>query len=83
MKALFDQKRGYHRFQMTDLEYGELSDSLAGVCIYCATLAEMADPDSRYCRCADCGRPGVFGIEELLIQGFLTFTGERFSGFTF
>jgi hypothetical protein len=76
VKALFDQERKYHRFQVTDVEYGSLTDSLAGVCIYCATLAEMADPDSRFVRCPDCGRKGVFGVEELLLQGFLTFTGE-------
>jgi hypothetical protein len=78
MKALFDQltKKGarYHRFEMRESEYRELSDSLSGLCIYCATLADMADPDTRAAHCPDCGLAGVYGAEELLIRGLIEFT---------
>ncbi len=77
MKALFDQstKRGtrYHRFTMPESEYRELADSLAGLCVYCASVAEMADPDTRAASCPDCGKSGVYGIEELLIRGRISF----------
>ena len=78
MKALRDQltKNGtlYHRFSMPEQEFLELTDNLSGLCIYCATLADMADPDTRAAHCPDCGKSGVFGIEELLLRGLIEFT---------
>jgi hypothetical protein len=78
MKAVLDQltKKGtrYHRFTMPESEYRELADSLAGLCVYCASVAEMADPDTRAAHCPDCGKAGVYGTEELLIRGLIEFT---------
>ena len=77
MKAVLDQstKKGtrYHRFTMPEREFLELTDSLSGLCVYCATLAEMADPDTRAAHCPDCGKSGVYGAEELLLRGLISF----------
>jgi hypothetical protein len=78
MKAFLDQltKKGtrYHRFSMPEQEFVELTDNLSGLCIYCATLADMADPDTRAAHCPDCGLAGVYGAEELLLRGLIEFT---------
>jgi hypothetical protein len=78
MKALRDQltKNGtlYHRFAMPESEFVELTDSLSGLCVYCACVADMADPDTRAAHCPDCGKAGVYGAEELLIRGLIEFT---------
>jgi hypothetical protein len=77
MKAFLDQltKKGtrYHRFAMPEHEFRELNDSLAGLCVYCACVADMADPDTRAAHCPDCGQSGVYGAEELLIRGLIEF----------
>lgn len=39
-----------------------------GFCTGCGAEAEGVEPDARNCRCESCGRPAVFGAEELLIR---------------
>ena len=45
--------------QMTDL-------SNPGICLACGADHDGCDPDSRNCKCWDCGECQVFGAEEIL-----------------
>ncbi len=47
--------------QMTSLED-------PGFCIQCGADASGVEPDVRNYTCTDCGKNGVFGAEELLIE---------------
>ena len=38
-----------------------------GFCICCGTEVEGVEPDARKYECGNCGFPGVYGAEELLI----------------
>lgn len=39
-----------------------------GFCIYCASEHHDCEPDARYYKCEACGRKGVFGAEEILME---------------
>ena len=39
----------------------------AGLCIECGADADGCEPDARAYRCEDCGKPAVFGLEELVL----------------
>ena len=39
-----------------------------GICVICGADADGVEPDARKYRCEDCGNPGVYGVEELLIH---------------
>jgi len=49
------------------LEAVEADDSL-GFCIECGADAYGVEPDARRYICEECGKPAVFGAEELLIM---------------
>jgi DNA-directed RNA polymerase subunit RPC12/RpoP len=53
-------------------EYLELKEDYVGVCIECGNQQESVEPDGRNVPCDECGRPTVFGVEELLQMGLVT-----------
>jgi hypothetical protein len=53
-------------------EYLELKEEYIGVCIECGWQQDNVEPDGRNIPCEECGRPTVFGVEELLIMGLVT-----------
>ena len=50
------------------LEAVEADDNL-GFCTACGAEAYGVEPDARKYVCEGCGKPAVFGAEELLIMG--------------
>ena len=58
--------------QYTHLTFGT---SNPGFCINCGMLDEHAgcEPDARRYNCPECETPGLFGLEECLIMGLVTF----------
>ena len=45
-------------------------DDNEGFCIACGEEAYGVEPDARKYECESCGKPKVYGAEELLIMGF-------------
>ncbi len=41
-----------------------------GICTICGADVEGVEPDARNYVCEHCGRPGVYGADELLIMIF-------------
>ena len=41
-----------------------------GFCIYCGCEADGCELDAEQYHCDQCGRPGVYGAEELLLRGW-------------
>lgn len=39
-----------------------------GFCIFCGEEADSVEPDARAYKCECCGKPGVYGAEELLLR---------------
>jgi hypothetical protein len=50
------------------IEAAESREEL-GFCIACGAMAKDVEPDAREYPCDRCGRPTVYGAEELLICG--------------
>lgn len=46
-----------------------LTDRDMGYCIYCGEEAYGVEPDARRYVCDACDKPGVYGLEELLMMG--------------
>jgi hypothetical protein len=44
------------------------ADDCSGICISCGDEASGVEPDARRYVCESCGRPAVYGAEELLLH---------------
>lgn len=54
-------------------EFDELYRSDGGLCVECGEEAYGVEPDARELICRACGALGVYGAEQLLIEGLLRF----------
>jgi hypothetical protein len=61
--------------EMHESEYAMRVDSGEGMCIKCGETADFAEPDMHEGLCEHCEEHGVYGYEEMLIQGLLIFGG--------
>ena len=52
---------------------GEPAENM-GMCIACGEFCDNVEPDARRYECYFCGRPKVFGLEELFLIGYATVT---------
>lgn len=43
-------------------------DDLTGICAACGSEQQPVEPDAERVRCEDCGRPAVYGAEQLLLR---------------
>jgi hypothetical protein len=61
-----------------DAEYiAELEDGNSiGFCILCGMVQDGCEPDACYYDCENCNRNGVFGLEELLLMGYVIEGGK-------
>lgn len=69
--------RKLFKFEATEEEYGCLREEDAGACILCGAETAGVEPDARKYECDGCGGPGVYGIEELLLMGYVNIVGMR------
>lgn len=59
---------------MTEKEYIEATESNQGYCLICREFTtDFAEPDARNYECPICGNDSVFGAEEALMIGLITF----------
>jgi hypothetical protein len=63
----------YYKFQMPESEYSSLSNDYAGLCIFCGEEHSGKEPDARKDECESCGKKGVYGMEELIVMGLISF----------
>lgn len=47
-------------------------DDNIGFCTACGEEASCVKPDAREYTCESCGKPKVYGAEELLIMGYIS-----------
>lgn len=50
-------------------QFQEAQELQAGFCLACGEMRENCEPDARKYECDYCGRPQVYGAEELLLMG--------------
>lgn len=65
----------YLRFEMTEEEFSSMNEDYSGLCVFCGEEASNVEPDAHTYECEDCGKRGVYGMEELLIKGLISFSG--------
>lgn len=58
---------------MTEQTYKQLRDDDAGLCRACWTVNYGVEPDARKYQCESCDKPQVYGIDEYLIAGLISF----------
>jgi len=69
--------RTLYRFVMSGDEYAETHDEGAGGCVMCgAEVCGGVEPDARKYECEVCGGNGVYGLEELLLMGYIRLVDE-------
>ena len=61
------------RITITEAEYRNLTNDNGGFCLACGDEAFGVEPDARRYECESCEQKQVYGAEELLIMGRLTF----------
>jgi hypothetical protein len=63
--------------RLSESEFAELAMNYGGVCLRCGEITYSGcEPDARRYPCDDCGKNGVYGVEEALIMGRIEFTEE-------
>ena len=67
--------RTLYRFTLSEREFLRRTDEYGGACILCGASAGGCEPDARKYTCEGCGQPGVYGLEELLLMGYVRITG--------
>ncbi len=76
----YKTKSGTEQFRpvLTEQEYRHLTSvDMPGFCLACGIDVDGVEPDARGYRCESCSMPKVYGLEELLMMGLLTFADER------
>jgi len=58
-------------FAITIDEYEELMGLNVGFCLKCGAEREMTEPDAECYDCPDCGHNEVYGLETLLVMGYV------------
>lgn len=67
---------GMFTFEMSEGEYAEMSEEYAGLCTSCGAEVYGVEPDARNYKCSECGEDKVYGLEELLVMGLISFEEE-------
>lgn len=49
----------------------EAMEQYVGYCISCGSDRENCEPDTRQCKCEECGEFTVFGADEILFMGLV------------
>lgn len=52
-------------------------DNQTGFCIACGAEQDGCEPDARKYECESCGENRVYGLEELLLMGFIITTPDN------
>ena len=63
----------FFKFEMTQNEFTECDNDNAGLCIFCGEQADGVEPDARQYTCEICDKRGVYGFQELLMMGLISF----------
>lgn len=60
--------------EITEQEYVEAAEECRGFCTNCREFTnDFAEPDAERYVCEECGRMTVFGAEQALVLGLITF----------
>jgi hypothetical protein len=72
-------KSGLKQFKpvCTEEKFITLSEENIGWCLACGTDANGVEPDARKYTCEECNKPKVYGLEELLMMGLVTFKNKK------
>ena len=66
--------RTLYRFELSEDEYSSIHDGGAGGCVRCgAEVCCGVEPDAEKYECESCGKRGVYGLEQLLMMGWIKF----------
>ena len=66
--------------EIHESEYASRVEDNEGMCIKCGATADFAEPDMHDGPCVSCGENGVYGYEEMLVQGLLIFSMQDLGG---
>lgn len=58
---------------MPEEEYIELTDENMGICRECGETQSGVEPDAEEYTCEACGEQAVYGAEQLLLMGVISF----------
>lgn len=67
----------FYKFEMSETEFIGLDNDNEGLCVFCGESAFGVEPDARKYVCEGCERSGVYGVQELLLMGYITFTEDE------
>lgn len=62
----------FYKFEMDENYYHSLNKDYCGLCTCCGEIADTCEPDARRYTCESCDKKSVYGMQELLLMGFIT-----------
>jgi len=69
--------KDFYSFKMSESEFIGLDNENEGLCVFCGDSAFGVEPDARKYECESCERKGVYGAQELLLMGLISFTEDE------
>lgn len=70
-KKPYTAKSGIQQFRPVVSESELYQDRNVGFCLACGSEQDGCEPDARKYTCDSCGKPKVYGLEELAVMGLL------------
>lgn len=67
----YKAKCGAMQFMPSLREVQEASENFDGFCLACGNVQSGVEPDARKYVCESCGKPKVYGAEELALMGLV------------
>ena len=64
----------YYKFEMSEQEFVACDNDNEGLCVFCGEPAYGVEPDACKYSCESCEKNGVYGMQEVLMMGYIKFT---------
>jgi hypothetical protein len=65
-------------FKMTEKDFHEYDDNQMGMCIKCGEMSDGdCEPDARRYPCGACKKNAVYGMQEMMLMGWIELTFEE------
>lgn len=75
-KKTYTTKLGTKQFMPVLSESELMTERSTGFCLACGQECDGVEPDAEKYDCLNCGKPKVYGLEELAMRGLCEITAE-------
>jgi len=71
MSKQYTTRTGLVQYKPSFKQVQNMEDNMRGFCLACGKTQSGVEPDARKYECEHCGKPKVYGPEELVLMGLV------------